>query len=69
MTVTPRSGEETIAVGWGRDRVVIVSLGECFAVIRMGCSVRLVVGMMSYVNTSEEHARRQGRWINEWVDR
>lgn len=54
MTVTPGSGEETIAVGWGRDRVVVVSLGECFVVIRMGRSVSLVVGMMSGVNTSEE---------------
>lgn len=54
MIVTPRPGEETTAVGLGRDRVVVVSLGEYFVVIRMGRSVSLVIGMMTGVNTSEE---------------
>lgn len=69
MIVTPRPGEETTAVGLGRDRVVVVSLGECFVVIRVGSLVSLVAGMMSGVDTTEEPARRHGRWIDEWVER
>ena len=58
MIVTLGSGEETTVVGWGRDRVVVVSLGEY-----------LVIGMMTGVNTSEEPARRHRRWIDKWVER
>lgn len=69
MMMTLGSGEETTVVGWGRDRVVVVSLGECFVVIRVGSLVSLVAGMMSGVDTTEEPARRHGRWIDEWVER
>ena len=66
MMMTLGSGEETTVVGWGRDRVVVVSLGEYFVVGRV---VSLVAGMMSGVDRTEEPARRHGRWIDEWVER
>lgn len=62
MMMTLGSGEETTVVGWGRDRVVVVSLGECFVVIRVGSLVSLVAGMMSGVDTTEEPFDTT-RWI------